>query len=571
MDIVTKNLLKAFQKEEGFPEDIEESILFENFSNFCVIAKEYSEEFSIEDVSVGEGYDIGIDGIGIIVNGDLVNTVEEIDDLASRNKYVEAEFIFIQSKRSSKFDGAEIGTFLFGVRNVFETEPKLPINGKVQHKIKLINTIYEKSGLFKRGNPSCRLYYVTTGKWQDDKYLNAKIDADVKLMEDMNIFKNISFIPIDASELQKLYNHAQNSIVKTINFDNKITIPEIPGVRESYIGILPVSELLKLVEDDSGSILRGLFYDNVRDFQGDNEVNNEIQQTIQSDDKDLFVLLNNGITIVAENIIKTGDKFNIEDFQVVNGCQTSHVLFNNREHVTNAMHVPIKLIVSDNDDVKNKIIKATNRQTQVKNEELAALTDFQKSLEEYYNAFPEDHRLYYERRSQQYRSVPGIEKIRIVTISTQIRTFSSMFLNEPHRASRFYGTLLGSVRNKIFINGHDFIGYYVSAFANYRLDYLLRRKLIDNRYRPFRYHMLMILRLKFAGNDMPEMKSNKFKRYCEPIQKILWDTQLSIDAFNEAIDIIDESFPGDYDSDITKNVGFLNNIVNLLSNKNFNS
>ena len=141
----------------------------------------------------------------------------------------------------------------------------------------------------------------------------------------------------------------------------------------------------------------------------------------------------------------------VEGFQVVNGCQTSHVLYNSRSNLTTDMHVPVRLIVSDNDEIKNKIIKATNRQTTVKNEELVALTDFQKTLEHYYAAQPEEYRLYYERRSQQYRSSTGIEKIRITTISSQIRAFSSMFLDEPHRASRYYGTLLTSVKNKIFL------------------------------------------------------------------------------------------------------------------------
>jgi AIPR protein len=209
---------------------------------------------------------------------------------------------------------------------------------------------------------------------------------------------------IDAIAIQKLYNYAKNSISKTIEFENKVTIPEIRGIKEAYLGILPVKELIKLITDEYGIILRGLFYDNVRDFQGDNDVNIEIQETIQSLDRDFFVLLNNGVTIVADSINKTGNKFSIEGFQVVNGCQTSHVLYNNKDVVTNTMQVPVRIIVSDDDDIKNKVIKATNRQTPVKNEELVALTDFQKSLEQYYAAQPEEFRLYYERRSQQYRT-----------------------------------------------------------------------------------------------------------------------------------------------------------------------
>ena len=114
---------------------------------------------------------------------------------------------------------------------------------------------------------------------------------------------------------------------------------------------MPANDYLRLISDDSGNLIRGLFYDNVRDFQGDNPVNKEIDHTIKTGSRDLFVLLNNGVTIVAERLSKTGDQFTIEDYQVVNGCQTSHVLFNNRSIITNSIQIPIKLIVSDNIEV----------------------------------------------------------------------------------------------------------------------------------------------------------------------------------------------------------------------------
>ena len=157
----------------------------------------------------------------------------------------------------------------------------------------------------------------------DDSKLIARIENEKETLLDLNIFRDVEFIPIDARSLQRLYNKAKNRLSKSITFVGKITLPTLPGVQESYLGYLPVDEYLKLISDDSGNIVRGLFYDNVRDFQGDNPVNKEIDDTLKSDERDLFVLLNNGITIVAESLSKTGDIFTIEDYQIVNGCQTS--------------------------------------------------------------------------------------------------------------------------------------------------------------------------------------------------------------------------------------------------------
>ena len=365
MNIVVQNLLSTFKEEQTLPSDLTESVIFEHFCNFLVLSKEYSEEFNLDDIHTGKGSDMAIDGIGILVNGSLVNDINEIEDLAKSNRYVEAEFIFIQAKNSSSFDGGDISNFLFGIRAVFNPKISMPRHNKIQSKIDLINFIYRKSTLLKRGNPKIKIYYVSTGKWQNDQNLLARVNAETQSLKDMNIFESVDFYPIDIDKIQELHRYAKNSISKTIDFENKVTIPEVEGIKEAYLGILPVTELINLLTDDNGLIIRGLFYDNVRDFQGNNEVNSEIQKTINSADKYLFVLLNNGVTVVADSINKTGNKFTVEGFQVVNGCQTSHVLYNNKNNLTRTMYIPIRLIVSGNDEIKNKIIKATNRQTPV--------------------------------------------------------------------------------------------------------------------------------------------------------------------------------------------------------------
>lgn len=557
MDIVTKNLILSFKKEESLPDEIDDSVLFEHFANFCVVSQEYGEEFDVDDIHTGGGDDLGIDGLAIIVNGALVSDQTEVEDLAVTNKYIEADFVFCQAKSGGNFSGSEISNFFFGVKDLFSEEPALPRNDTLKEKEVAIKAIYQKSSLFKRGNPLVRMYYVTTGKWQDDPKLNARIENEKDALLELNIFRQVVFTPVDARLLQRLYNGAKNRLSKCITFSEKVTLPALPGVQESYLGYLSADEYLKLITDDSGNIVRGLFYDNVRDFQGDNPVNHEIDETLKSPAQQLFVLLNNGVTIVADAINKTGDTFTIEDFQIVNGCQTSHVLFNNAAGLTKPVHIPVKLIVSQDGSVKNQIIKATNRQTPVKTEELTALTDFQKALEDYYVAVTGDSQLYYERRSQQYRAATGIEKIRIVSISNQIRSFASMFLGLPNQASRYYGTLLKNIESKIFVPSHPPIAYYASALALYRFEALVRKKMIDAKYRPFKYHLLAIVRMQLAGVDMPVMSSNKFEKYCEVIVKALQDEKKCVSSFEGAIKILDSVLDGSYGRDKAKDISLL--------------
>ncbi|MGD0948643.1 MAG: AIPR family protein [Candidatus Binatia bacterium] len=553
MDLVTRNLLDAFRQEHGFPEDVDQATLFEHFANFCVASKEYSDEFEVEDLHVAGGNDLQLDGFAIVVNGVLVNSTDEVDDLAQTNKYLDAEFVFVQAKSGADFSGADISNMFYGIRELFAESPKLPRNELLQAKERVARRLYSKSPLFRHGNPRLKMYYVTAGKWQDDQQLVARIANEVATLEELNIFKSPPlFEPVDARRLQQYFNRAQNALTKTITFGNRVTLPAMEGVREAYLGYLPAPEYVTMITDENGNLLRGLFYENVRDFQGNNPVNKEIEDTLRTVEKHAFVLLNNGVTIVSEDLGLTGDRFTLSGFQVVNGCQTSHVLFNNQDELTDTVLLPVKLVVAPAEDLKNQIIKATNRQTVVKTEELSALTDFQKLLELYYNAIPEQHRLYYERRSQQFRATPGLEKIRIVTISTQIRAFASMFLDRAHQASRYYGTLLKDIESRIFVDGHYPVAYYVSAYALFCIESLLRRKQLDNRYRPFKYHLLGILRMAVAGADMPSMTTNRFEKYCESLRDVLWADARCLEELRRACSVLDGLLAGNYDRDKAK-------------------
>ncbi len=244
-----------------------------------------------------------------------------------------------------------------------------------------------------------------------------------------------------------------------------------------------------------------------------------------------------------------GNKFTIEDYQIVNGCQTSHILFENRKDLNDSMFLPVRLIHTDNEDVINAVIKGTNRQNSVAIEEFLALSDFNKKLEAFFKSFEPPKQLYYERRSKQYNGQPDIEKVRIVSIPMQIRYFASMFLNSPHRAGRHYKSLLDQSKSEIFINNHILYPYYVSAYTSYKLTSFFRNLSLDSKYRPAKYHILMMARLLLGGGEMPSLHANKMERYCIKIMDVLYDNAKCIAIFNQAASIIDTVTEGNFDRD----------------------
>jgi hypothetical protein len=538
MDRITKSLLDEFVHEQGLT-GLAEDQQFEHFAAFLTIGRSLAETFDTSEVVVGSGGDTGIDAVAILVNGSLVDDATAVDEFVERNGYLEVTFVFVQAERSSAFETAKIGQFTFGVQDFFKDEPALPRTRDLARLGSIVAAIYRQSSKFKRGNPTCRLYYVTTGTWVGDASLEARRKAAIDDLTALRIFRAVEFIPVDAEGIQRLNRESRNSVAREFDFPLKTVVPTIDGVTEAYVGLLPARDFLKLVEDENGEMLKGVFYDNVRDWQDFNAVNSEMRETLSTQGTSpRFALMNNGVTIIAKTLRTTANRFYIEDFQVVNGCQTSHVLHDQRDALNADVMVPMRLIATKDDAVIASIVKATNRQTEIREEQLLALSDFQKKLEAFFSSFEEGRRLYYERRSRQYNNVGGIEKTRIVTPGGLIRAFASMFLEEPHRATRSYRRLLDRVGVDLFAVNHKLDPYYLAALASYRLEYLFRNGSLDGALRSARYETLLALRLVEIPSPLPPLNSREMERACKVLIEKLWDPVVSEMLFTNAADLV---------------------------------
>ena len=474
----------------------------------------------------------------------------------------------MQAKGASNFNSGEISTFIFGVIDFFSENPQLVRNENVIKFADISDYIYQKAPHFKE-NPTVKLFYCTTGKWVNDQNLLAVINQGISNLEQLNLFEKVVFTPLGAKEIATAYRKTKEAIQTTVNFTNRVTLPSINGISEAYIGLLPFKEFVKIVSDEDDTLVN-VFEDNVRDFQGtNNDVNSGIENTLNDKDSDLFSVLNNGVTIVASSISPTGDQFTIKDYQIVNGCQTSNVLFNNRNSVfIDKVNVPVKIIATDDDEIKNRITLATNNQTPIKKEQLASLTAFQRSLEQYYNSYSGVSRLYYERRSKQYNSDSSVLKTRIISVPYQIKSFAAMFLNNPHQVTSFFGTIVSKLNEgkaRIFTTDHVFSPYYTSAYAYYKLETHFRKRNIDTSYKKVRFHILMLFRMIYQENPLPTFNSKQMDRYCEKLLNILNDDNASLAAFNECIKVIDEA---EFDKSDKQDIKLLSKTRNLIAKAN---
>ena len=167
---------------------------------------------------------------------------------------------------------------------------------------------------------------------------------------------------LNDSDIVAYYAASKRQLKRVLTVEQHLPLPKVDNIVESHLCPIPFREFRKLItSDDDGSMLRQIFEDNVRDFQGRNRVNDGIDKTLKDGELKLFTALNNGITVIARETRFIGSELTLSDYQIVNGCQTCHVLYNNRniDGIDDLM-LSVKVITSTDKDIRDKIVVANN-------------------------------------------------------------------------------------------------------------------------------------------------------------------------------------------------------------------
>ncbi|MGU3387655.1 AIPR family protein [Methylobacterium sp. D53M] len=542
LDPVTASLLKEFSIAQNLENQTDEE-KFEHFVNNLAVSDVFPGEFTVSDLATGQT-EFGIDGIAIIVNDTMIEEDDQFDDIVQATKTLECDFVFIQSKTSNHFDSGEMLKTLSAIIDFFSKDIKFVQGIEVKSKFDIKNKIYDQAHLFTRRLPQLTIFFASLGKWSNDTNLNALIEQKIEQLKNLNIFSKVSFRSLDTKSIQDLYFKSKNSVSATIEFPASVALPNIPNVKEAYIGVIGSNEFMKLILDENENIRKFIFSDNVRDVLADSDVNKKIGETLVSDTKSEFPLRNNGITIVARSLTRAGNKFVLQDYQIVNGCQTSHVIFDKRSSMDASIVVPIKIISTENEDVTSEIIKGSNRQNEVAKTQFWALEPYQKQIELFFDKnFVGELQLLYERRRGQYVGIPGVEKVRITTPEGLLKAFSAMMLDEPHQVTKYYSGLLPFVGNRIFNNSHNLFPYHAAAYAIFKLEQLFRNRNLDSRYQRFRvYRYQTIMGFKYLVNKAENLDLNKksAEKYSKKLTDVLSDQAKIANHFDKIMGEIEK-------------------------------
>lgn len=537
-----------FKKETGC-EDWVESEAFEAFSLSTVVRRFHCNNIDLDDYLTGRkvdlagdsGSDCGIDGLVMLVNGRPVCDLQDLE-LEIQKGALEVSFIFLQAKMSPKFDSGDISKFCHGVENFFKRDSDLIFSRRLLSFRALSDRLYE-AAIYLTESPKVYCYYVTTGEWTDPvepvSFFNALRDR----LNQTHLFSDVQWLALGEKETIQNAKTLRNRAVATLKLKDCVLLPKIPGVSESHVGVVVCKDYISLITDEDGNLRKEVFNDNVRDFQGDNPINLGIGESLRDDDaRRRFVLMNNGITIVAREAKRRGDHFVLNDFQIVNGCQTSNMLFRNKDLLDEEIRIPIKLISTADPDLTNDVIQATNRQTTVSNEAFESLQPFHRTLEDYYDAKrTAGASLYYERRSKQYEFDDMVPKYQVVSLAKQTQAFVAICLGEPYNVHKYFGEVLDYCKERIYLENHFPDPYYLSCLLVHSVERRISRRSLKAEFRRWRYHLAYLVFRELIPKPHRSVSQKKNLSYYDKAIQLCLDSKEFDKYIGNAVNLLQKA------------------------------
>lgn len=474
---------------------------------FTVLAKRHL--LDIEDVDrliIDNHY---LETIHNIKNSDLGIDAVFIDN--ENSKIFLYNFKYKEGYKAGQIDGttvSDVSQFLQSLFALVNKRRKQPLSDKYDLK----DYTEKTKGVLKE---LVEILVDETVKFKVEVVLVANVEKKIKIKSDISSsYKILGVHTINQIVIDDIY----PTIIRKSNLkckihlasDEKFTYTESKSKNDTIVLPMKIIDLVRISDkrqdlkmdplakyNDTKPEFDFLVIDeNVRGFipLKKSTFNNEIIQTLASDPT-LFFLYNNGITIIADDVVEIdshygGLEFDLVNYQVVNGGQTIRSIYqfvsetkNWIEHLYKA-RVLVKIIKIDNKIVRpEKIAEYTNSQNPISTVDIKTIDTLQIQLEKYLN----ENNIGYVRKVGDYDFDYSQYSKNITMLKLGQLIFSHM--GNPHKASNTRSRIFGKDYNNVFNNEtiydiavdlvnryHDIRQYYDTSnkvYSEQRLFYVI--------------------------------------------------------------------------------------------------
>jgi hypothetical protein len=233
-----------------------------------------------------------------------------------------------------------------------------------------------------------------------------------------------------------------------------------------------------------------------------------------------------------------GKQLTIEDPQIVNGLQTSHEIYRHfseaDDHSGDDRAVLVRVICEEDEEARDRIIRATNSQTSIPPASLRSSDEIHRNIEDFLKA----NGYFYDRKKNYYKN-QGMPVAKIISIPYMAQTMMAVTLLKPDSARARPSTLINSDIDykKIFsidmpIDVYLKVIQIMKAVENYlkpeKCGRQLERKTVTN----IKYYVAMMVSMKLV-----EAKENLSDKLAN-ISAI----SISDEVLEEALDVVLEKY-----------------------------
>ena len=222
-----------------------------------------------------------------------------------------------------------------------------------------------------------------------------------------------------------------------------------------------------------------LYTENIRLYLGDRgSVNKDIINTITSNDSIWFPYMNNGISIICDELVigninttRNVLTLSLKNMQIINGCQTINALYSakfsqNTKDNFRAANVMVRIYEIDpsQTDFKMNIIKATNNQNAVKSYSLMANDPIQIEISKILNKFD----VIYDRKGES-KQLLGNNNRTVISMTTAALAHRAVYQFKARSLRSGLG------KSRVFMKGEYEKVFDSSLLENDNEDALLKR------------------------------------------------------------------------------------------------
>lgn len=464
-------LLENLIEQEFLNNDNYSSIsdYFEFFSASQILKNQGLSDDEVDNGIVGKGLDGGCDSIYLFLNNLLI-TPDVVEHISAPKDSI-LEMIIIQSKKPTSFGEDAVMKWKTISGNLLDlskttTDFTARYNADVLEAFTTFRDTYTRL-ITSRVKLKFRFYYATLAS---ELHPNVIKQAEELKETIKGLFPNavVEVTFVDSDALFDMYNAVIENRVNLKFAD----IPISPN-QKNYIALVDLKSYFNFIVNDEGDVRKSFFDSNVRDYQGKNNVNSSISETLHRADDNDFWWLNNGVTVLAaEATLVNNRELQIVNPEIVNGLQTSMEIYSyfseNREALESEKRsILLRIIVPDNEESRDQIIFATNNQTNIPKATLRVTDPIHLQIEMYFKS----RGLFYDRRKNYYKN-QGRKPAEIVGVSFLAQCLITIFLKKPDYARARPSTLLNDEKtyNELYEKNNDLEVFYRVALLGKKIQ-----------------------------------------------------------------------------------------------------